>query len=64
MQASELISSSLISLHPDDDGEKALSLMEEMRVNHLAGLYSKLFLHYLAEASPSLDALSVHSQTA
>ena len=36
MQANELISSSLNTLHPADDGNKALSLMEELRVHHLA----------------------------
>ena len=38
MQASDLISQSLINLHPDDDGDRAISLMEELRVNHLAKL--------------------------
>lgn len=49
MQASELISSSLISLHPDDDGEKALSLMEELRVNHLAVVRDSFYLGILSE---------------
>jgi len=49
MQASKLISSSLITLHPDDDGDKALSLMDELRVNHLAVVRNSFYLGILSE---------------
>ena len=49
MQASQLISSSLVSLHPDDDGERALSLMDDLRVNHLAVVRNSFFLGILSE---------------
>ena len=35
MKANELISSSIINLHPDDSGERAIEMMEEMKVYHL-----------------------------
>jgi len=49
MQASNLISSSLITLHPDDDGTKALSLMDELRVNHLAVVRNTFYLGIISE---------------
>ena len=49
MQASELISSSLTTLHPDDDGNRALSLMNELRVNHLAVVRNSFYLGILSE---------------
>ncbi len=49
MQASKLISSSLVSLHPDDDGDRALSLMDELRVNHLAVVRNSFYLGILSE---------------
>jgi len=49
MQASKLISSSLFTLHPDDDGERALSLMDELRVNHLAVVRNSFYLGILSE---------------
>ncbi|MBT3621170.1 MAG: CBS domain-containing protein [Flavobacteriales bacterium] len=49
MQASKLISSSLVTLHPDDDGERALSLMDELRVNHLAVVRNSFYLGILSE---------------
>ena len=49
MQASTLISSSLITLHPDDDGDKALSLMDELRVNHLAVVRNSFYLGVISE---------------
>ena len=49
MQASQLISSSLVTLHPDDDGERALSLMDELRVNHLAVVRNSFYLGILSE---------------
>jgi len=49
MQASKLISSSLVALHPDDDGDKALSLMDDLRVNHLAVVRNSFYLGILSE---------------
>jgi CBS domain-containing protein len=49
MKASQLISSSLITLHPDDDGDRALSLMDELRVNHLAVVRNSFYLGILSE---------------
>jgi len=49
MQASELISSSLTTLNPDDDGDRALSLMNELRINHLAVVRNSFYLGILSE---------------
>ena len=49
MQASDLISQSLISLHPDDNGLRAISLMEELRVNHLPVVRNGFYLGILSE---------------
>ena len=49
MQASELISSSIISLHPDDDGSKALALMDDLRVTHLPVIRNKSYLGLISE---------------
>ena len=49
MQASDLISKSIITLHPDDDGERAITLMEENRVNHLAVVRNNYYLGILSE---------------
>jgi len=49
MQASDLISQSLIILHPDDDGLRAISLMEELRVNHLPVVRNGFYLGILSE---------------
>ena len=49
MQASDLISQSLISLHPEDDGLRAISLMEELRVNHLPVVRNGFYLGILSE---------------
>ena len=49
MQASELISSSLTTLHPNDDGDRALSLMNELRVNHLAVVRNSFYLGIVSE---------------
>ena len=49
MQANELISSSVTTLHPDDSGDRALSLMNELRVNHLAVVRNSFYLGILSE---------------
>ena len=49
MQASDLISQSIINLHPNDDGERAIALMEELRVSHLAVVRNNYYLGILSE---------------
>ena len=49
MQAKELISSSIIPLHPDDDGNRALTLMEELHVNHLPIVRNNFYLGMISE---------------
>jgi predicted transcriptional regulator len=49
VQASELISSSVVSMHPDDNGEKALSLMDDLRVSHLPVVRNKFYLGLISE---------------
>ena len=49
MQASKLISSSIITLNPDDDGERALKLMDDLRVNHLPVVRNQFYLGILSE---------------
>ena len=49
VQASELISSSVVSLHPDDNGEKALSLMDDLRASHLPVVRNKFYLGLISE---------------
>ena len=49
MQALDLISQSLISLHPDDDGNRAINLMEEFRVSHLPVVKGKFYLGLISE---------------
>ena len=36
MQASELISSSIESIHPMENGKRAVQMMDQFRINHLA----------------------------
>ena len=49
MQASKLISSSVVSLHPDDNGKKALSLMDDLRVSHLPVVRNNFYLGLISE---------------
>lgn len=49
MQASQLISSSISSLHPDDDGKGALSLMDDLRVSHLPVVRNNFYLGMISE---------------
>ena len=49
MQASKLISNSIISLHPEDDGNRALELMNQFRVNHLAVVKNSFFLGVVSD---------------
>lgn len=49
MQADELISSTITSLHPDDDGKRALSLMDQFRINHLAIVKNDFYLGVVSD---------------
>ena len=49
MKAVKLISSSIISLLPDDDGNRALELMNLYRVNHLAVVKNDFFLGVVSD---------------
>lgn len=54
MKASKLISKSIISLHPDDDGNRALELMNQFRVNHLAIVKNSFFLGVVSDKEINL----------
>ena len=49
MKASNLISSSIISLHPEDDGNRGIELMEEMRVHHIPIVRDNFYLGIISE---------------
>ncbi|SVD55649.1 uncharacterized protein METZ01_LOCUS408503 [marine metagenome] len=49
MQASELLSSSILTLHPDNDGQKALSLMDDLKISHLPVVQNKSYLGIISE---------------
>lgn len=49
MKAVKLISSSIISLLPDDDGNRALELMNLYRVNHLAVVKNDFYLGIVSD---------------
>ena len=50
MKANELISSSIIHLHPDDSGDRAIEMMEEMKVYHLPVVRNNFYLGILSES--------------
>lgn len=49
MQASELISSSIESIHPMEDGNRAIQMMDQFRINHLAIVKNKYFLGVVSD---------------
>ena len=49
MQASELISSTILSLHPEESGKRALELMDQFRVNHLAIVKNDFYLGVVSD---------------
>ncbi|MEE2699883.1 MAG: CBS domain-containing protein [Bacteroidota bacterium] len=49
MQASELISSSITTIHPDDDGKSSLSVMDDLRVSHLPVVRNNFYLGLISE---------------
>ena len=44
MQANTLISSSIQSIHPIEDGNRALEMMDQFRINHLAIVKNNFYL--------------------
>ena len=50
MKANELISSSIIHLHPYDSGDRAIEMMEEMKVYHLPVVRNNFYLGILSES--------------
>ena len=49
MQADKLISKSITSIHPDEDGKRALELMDYFRVNHLAVVKNNFYLGIVSD---------------
>jgi len=49
MQAHKLISSSIQSIHPDEDGNRALQLMDQYRINHLAVVKNNFYLGVISD---------------
>jgi CBS domain-containing protein len=49
MQANTLISSSIKSIHPVEDGNKALQMMDQFRINHLAIVKNNYFLGVVSD---------------
>ena len=49
MQAYKLISSSIQSIHPDEDGNRALQMMDQYRVNHLAVVKNSFYLGVISD---------------
>ena len=49
MQSKALISSSIESIHPQEDGNRALEMMDQFRVNHLAIVKNNHFLAVVSD---------------
>ena len=49
MQAYKLISSTIESIHPDENGQRALEMMDQFRVNHLAIVKNNFFLAVVSD---------------
>ncbi len=49
MQANTLISSSIKSVHPVEDGNRALEMMDQFRVNHLAIVKNNFYLGVVSD---------------
>ena len=49
MQATKLISKSITFLHPDDNGNRALELMNQFRINHLCVIKNNFYLGILSD---------------
>lgn len=49
MQANTLISSSIKSIHPVEDGNKALEMMDQFRIHHLAIVKNNFYLGVISD---------------
>ena len=49
MQADALISSSISSIHPVEDGNRALEMMDQFRIHHLAIVKKKFYLGVVSD---------------
>jgi len=49
MQANTLISSSIKGIHPVEDGNKALQMMDQFRINHIAIVKNNYFLGVVSD---------------
>ena len=49
MQADKLISTTIESINPDEDGNRALEMMEQFRVNHIAIVKNNFFLGVISD---------------
>ena len=49
MQANTLISSSIKGIHPVEDGNRALQMMDQFRINHLAIVKNNFFLGVVSD---------------
>ena len=49
MQANKLISSTIESIHPEEDGNRALEMMDQFRINHLAIVKNNYFLGVVSD---------------
>jgi acetoin utilization protein AcuB len=49
MQANTLISSSIKSIHPGEDGNKALEMMDQFRIHHLAIVKNNFYLGVISD---------------
>ena len=49
MQANTLISSSIKSIHPVEDGNKALEMMDQFRIHHLAIVKNNFYLGIISD---------------
>lgn len=49
MQANTLISSNIKSIHPLEDGKRALEMMEQFRINHLAIVKNNFYLGVISD---------------
>ena len=49
MQATKLISSTIESIHPEEDGNRALEMMDQFRINHLEVVRNTFYLGIVSE---------------
>ena len=49
MQANKLISSTIESIHPEEDGNRALQMMDQFRIHHLPIVKNNYFLGVVSD---------------